>query len=527
MRRFLLNTLGLALTLSCWSTPASGSKPNVLLIMADDLGFSDLGCYGGEIGTPNLDALAAGGLRYTQFYNTARCWPTRGALLTGYYAQQIRRDALPPAVKGGNRGKRPEWAPLLPVLLKPAGYRSYHAGKWHIDGMPLQNGFDHSYHLKDQSRFFSPQVHWKDDVKLPPVKRGTGFYGTIAVADAAIAHLKEHATNHGDKPFFSYVAFAAPHFPLHALPGDIAKCIDRYESGWDVIRARRWQRVQELGIVEGRLSEVERQVGPPYHFPDHLKILGDGEVNRPVPWDSLTPGQKEFQQMKMAIHAAMIERMDHEIGRILDQVKAMGAFEDTLVIFLSDNGASAEIMVRGDGHDPKAPMGSADSYLCLGPGWSTACNTPFRRHKTWVHEGGCATPFVAHWPNGIRARNELRHTPSHVIDVVPTILELGGLESEREVPSPGRSLGRTFKSGRAPLHDQLWWLHEGNRAIRVGDWKLVAAKADPWELFNLGLDRTETRNLASRHPEIVERLAQRWEQTLASLAEASSKGDGP
>jgi len=504
------------------ATLCAQGKPNVLLIMADDLGFSDLGCYGGEIATPHLDALAKGGLRYTQFYNTARCWPTRAALLTGYYAQQVRRHVLP-GVKSGNRGARPSWAPLLSARLKTAGYRSYHSGKWHLDGMPLQNGFDHSYYLKDQSRFFSPQIHWEDDKKLPPVKRDTGYYGTIAVADAAIRHLKQHAADHSGQPFFQYVAFAAPHFPLHALPEDIAKCADRYQPGWDVIRAQRWKRVQELGIVKGTLSMVERKIGPPYHFPDHLNILGEAEVNRPVRWKDLTAKQQKFQQTKMAIHAAMIERMDREIGRILAQVRAMKAFENTLVLFLSDNGASAEIMVRGDGHDSKAPMGSAASYLCLGPGWSTACNTPFRRHKTWVHEGGCATPFIAHWPKGIAARNELRRTAAHAIDVVPTVLELAGIDARHEVPSPGRSLVRTFRQDGRALHNNLWWLHEGNRALRAGDWKLVAAKDEPWELFNLAKDRTETRNLAAEHPEILARLENQWEGTLSTFVELASK----
>ncbi len=498
------------------TTAAAAPKPNVLLIMADDLGYSDLGCYGGEIRTPHLDALARGGLRYTQFYNTARCWPTRAALLTGYYAQQVRRDNLPGAK---NRGTRPSWAPLVPVNLKQGGYRCYHAGKWHLDGMPLQNGFDHSYYLKDQSRFFSPQVHWKDDVKLPPVKRESGFYGTIAVADAAIDHLKEHATSHGDKPFFHYVAFAAPHFPLHALPEDIAPCRNRYAAGWDRIRAQRWQRVQKLDLVQGSLPAVELEIGPPYHFPEHLRILGPGEVNRPLPWADLSNNQKKFQQAKMAIHAAMVERMDKEIGRILKQLRAMKAWENTLVIFLSDNGASAEIMVRADGHDPAAEAGSAATYLCLGPGWSTTCNTPFRRHKTWVHEGGCATPFILHWPGGIPARNALRRTPAHVIDVAPTLLDLAGLTPQRRVPSPGRSLTGTFPSDEKPLHEELWWLHEGHRALRQGDWKLVAAKGDQWELFNLSRDRTETRDLAGSHPERVAAMEKRWNNLAESFRE--------
>lgn len=491
------------------------AKPNVLLIMADDLGFSDLGCYGGEIRTPHLDALAEGGLRYTQFYNTARCWPTRAALLTGYYAQQVGRDALP----GVKRGQRPDWAPLLSSRLRPAGYRSYHSGKWHLDGMPLQNGFDRSYYLKDQGRFFSPKVHYEDDVKLPPVEQGSGYYGTIAVADHAIKHLREHAEKHRDRPFFQYVAFAAPHFPLQALPEDIEKCAPRYEAGWDVIRARRWERVQELGIVKGKLSEVEREIGPPYHFPKHLEILGDIEVNRPVPWEQLAEEQKEFQQMKMAIHAAMIERMDREIGRILDQLRAMAAFEETLVVFLSDNGASAEIMVRADGHDPAAPMGSAASYLCLGPGWSTVSNTPFRRHKTWVHEGGIATPFIVHWPRAIGGKGELRRSPAHVIDVAPTVLDLAGVKFEGKVPSPGVSLRRTFEGDDSALHKDLWWLHEGNRALRAGDWKVVAAEGESWELYDLSEDRSETHDLAAKHPDRLKALTDRWQEMTKSFVD--------
>ena len=269
---------------------SAAERPNVLLIMADDLGFSDLGCYGGEIETPNLDGLAAGGLRFTQFYNTARCWPTRAALLTGYYAQQVRRDTLP----GLRRGNRPAWARLLPDMLEPLGYRSYHSGKWHIDGMPLETGFHRSYYLRDQGRFFNPKIHFEDDVKLPEVKPNSGFYGTTAIADHAIRCLKDHAENHADKPFFHYLAFTAPHFPLHALPEDIARYRDRYRTGWDVIRAEHWQRIKQLGIVDAELSAVEREVGPPYHFPDALEILGDGEVNRPLPWNNLTKQQREF-----------------------------------------------------------------------------------------------------------------------------------------------------------------------------------------------------------------------------------------
>lgn len=492
------------------------APPNVVLILADDLGFSDLGCYGGEIDTPNVDRLAENGIRFTQFYNTARCWPTRAALMTGYYAQQVRRDSLE-GVPSGSRGKRPKWARLLPEMIRVAGYRSYHSGKWHLDGLPMENGFDRSYNLQDQGRFFSPQRHTRDDRKLPPVERESGYYATSAIADHAIECLQEHARDYDEKPFFHFVAFTSPHFPLHALPEDIARNRARYLDGWDAVRATRWAQVQSLGIVRGDLSAVEREVGPPYDFPEHLAQLGPGEINRPVPWDQLTSVQQAFQAEKMAIHAAMVDRMDRDIGRIVAQLETMGAMENTLILFLSDNGASAEIMVRNDGHDPNAEMGSAATHLCLGPGWSNAANTPFRRHKTWVHEGGIATPMVAHWPRGIAARGALRNDVAHVIDFVPTVLELAGAGDVSEVDgtpvpeSPGTSLLPALTGDGQVEHESLWWSHEGNRALRMGDWKLVKAKADErWELFDLSSDRTETRDLATSQPDRAEAMAEKW-----------------
>jgi arylsulfatase len=491
--------------------------PNVLIILADDMGFSDLGCYGSEIATPNLDSLARDGLRFTQFYNTARCWPTRGALLTGYYAQQVRRDTVPGVTSGG-RGVRPTWARLLPAMLRPLGYRSYHSGKWHVDGLPLENGFDRSYLLKDQGRYFNPRSHSRDDERLPPVQPGSGYYATLAIADHAVACLKEHAAQHADKPFFHYLAFTSPHFPLHALPEDIARYRDKYRTGWQAARQARYQRQQSANLLRCELSPVESDVGPPYHFPEALKTLGDGEVNRPLPWDKLTDAQRDFQATKMAIHAAMIDRMDREIGRVLEQLRAMGAWENTLICFLSDNGASAEIMVRDDGHDPAAPPGSAETYLCLGPGWSTVANTPLRRHKTWVHEGGISTPLVMHWPAGIPARGELRHTPGHVIDIVPTMLEVAGAKSPKPADGapnwPGRSLVPAMASDIVIERDALWWLHEGNRAVRIGDWKLVAAKDDSWQLYNLATDRSETQNLAAKYPDKVRQLEAAWQQRM-------------
>lgn len=502
--------------------------PNVLLVMVDDMGYSDLGCYGGEVDTPNLNRLAESGLRFTQFYNTGRCWPTRGSLLTGYYAQQIRRDKVD-GVPSGARGQRPPWARLLPDLLRLAGYRSYHSGKWHIDGMPLANGFDRSYYLQDQGRYFNPKTHWEDDQRLPMIAKGTGYYATTAIVNHAVKCLQEHAAQHADKPFFHYLAFTAPHFPLHALPEDIEKYRQRYQVGWGEIRRRRFQRMREMSIIDCELSLVERTVGPPYHFPRAIAQLGLGETNRPQPWDELSDLQCDFQADKMAIHAAMIDRVDREFGRVLRQLEVMGAMENTLILFLSDNGASAEIMVRDDGHDPHAAPGSAATYLCLGPGWSTTCNTPFRRHKTWVHEGGISTPLIAHWPHGIAAQGELCHTPGHVVDVVPTILALAGIDWPHESndatsapQSPGVSLVPILCRGEEIERDYLWWSHEGNRAIRIGDQKLVAAGAEgAWELYDLSVDRAEQHDLAAKRPAAVEGLRNKWQALNRAFREVA------
>jgi arylsulfatase A-like enzyme len=526
LKMMLLAAAALLLLAGCQKEELT--PPNIVILFVDDLGFSDPGCYGGEIQTPNLDQLAGTGLRYTQFRNTARCWPSRAALLTGYYPQQVGRDRAP-GIKGGAQGIRPEWARLLPEYLVGADYRSYHSGKWHVDGMPVENGFDKSYFLNDQNRLFSPTIHYVDDIKLAPVERGSGYYATTEIADRAIDQLKVHSSGYSDQPFFAFVAFTAPHFPLHALPEDIKRIGDRYTPGWDKLRAERWDRIQNMGIITGQLSDIEPQVGPPYNFPEAFEILGEAEVNRPVPWNTLTPAQKKFQQEKMAIHAAMIERVDLEIGRILEQLREMNAFQNTLILFLSDNGASAEIMVRGDGHDTEADPGSADTYLCLGPGWSTMCNTPFRRHKTWVHEGGACTPFIVHWPRGIEARGELRDDPGHVIDLVPTILDLAGVDISDilKVPMPGRSLVPTFVKD-TDWQRSLWWYHEGNRALQSGDWKIVSARDEPWELYDLAGDRTESHNLALDHPEQVEEMGKEWEKILAGIREvAPERSEGP
>ena len=486
-------------------------KPNFLVILADDMGFSDAGCYGSEIATPNLDQLAAGGLRFTQGYSTARCMPSRASILTGYYAQQVAVD------QGGGRGPRPmpKWGRFLPQHLKPLGYRCYHSGKWQLQRTPPMSyaGFDHSYVVNDQDRHFWPRSLALDEKPLPPVKEEDGFYATKAIAEHAIGWLKGHSPAH---PFCLYLAFTTPHFPLHALREDIARYEGKYSEGWDVVRERRWKRLRQLGIVNCELSALQPEYRPAWNFSDEdlRKRIGPGEVMRAVPWKELMPEQRSFQATKMAIHAAMISRVDTEIGRVLDQIRAMNALEDTFILFISDNGASSEQIIRGDGHDPAAPLGSGHSYLGLGSGWASAANSPFRLHKSWVHEGGISSPWIVHWPRGIQDRGKLRHNPAHFVDILPTVVELAG-GSPRGLdgapPLAGKSLVPALRKDGTVPHEYLFFHHLDNRALRVGDWKLVAAGAEgPWELYDLRKDRAESHNLAARQPAKVQEMVARW-----------------
>jgi arylsulfatase A-like enzyme len=513
------------------ASSSGASRPNVLVIVADDMGYSDAGCYGGEIQTANLDQLAAGGLRFTQCYSTGRCWPSRTSLLTGYYPQQVRMD--PP------QGRLPAWTRVAPHYLKPLGYRCYHSGKWHLLGAPkpvADGGFDHSYVLHDHDRYFAPKNHQLDDRKLPPVEDGSDFYVTTAIAGYAVDFLKEHARQHRERPFYCYLAFTAPHFPLHALQEDIARYRDRYREGWDAVRQRRWQRMRDMGLVNCDLAPLEAEVIPDWNLSaDKLReMIGPGEEDRAVAWQDLTEDQQRFQATKMALHAAMIDRMDREIGRVLDQLRRMDAWENTVILFVSDNGASAEQIIRGDNHDRAAPPGSAHSYLCLGPGWSSAANTPFRLHKSWVHEGGISSPLIVHWPAGLVAHGELRHNPCHFIDILPTVLNVAGgtdfapaWHGESAPPLPGRSLVPALAKDNTVAHAFFYFHHLQNRAIRVGDWKLVAKGASgPWELYNLKTDRCESKDLADHHPDRVRAMAALWQNCEDGFRRQAGPGPG-
>lgn len=501
-------------------------KPNFLIVVADDMGFSDAGCYGGEISTPNLDALATNGVRFTQHYSTGRCWPSRACILTGNYYQQLP--------KVSQDGKLPDWGRPVPHYLKKLGYRSYHSGKWHVNQFPAPiayGAFDRSYYIRDYDRNFAVRDHSLDDKPLPPVEPDSGYYSSTAVADHALDFLSEHKKKHTSSPFFMYMAFIAPHFPLHAPAEDIACYSGKYNDGWDKIREARIKRMTELGIVDCDLSPRQPQTKPNWNLSSEelTAQIGPGEAARAVKWESLSEKQKDFQARKMEVHAAMVHRLDRETGRVIDKLKAMGQWDNTVVMFVSDNGASAEQIIRGDGHDKKAVPGSEESFLCLGPGWSTASNTPFRYHKSWVHEGGVASPLIVHWPEGIKARGELRSTPGHFVDIVPTMLELAGMKEFPEwrgkdcPPLAGVSLARAFHENCEIDRECIFFEHIGHRALRIGKWKLVAVKNGKWELYDMESDRSELNDLARKHPDRVRTMAELWRRYYKNFVEQAGE----
>ncbi len=506
-RRDFLRSMGVAASAALVGAPAK--KPNLVVILADDMGYSDARCYGGEIDTPNLDRLAARGLRFTQAYSTARCGPSRSCILTGYYAQQTGADVMTP-------GNTPAWTRFAPERLKPLGYRNYHSGKWHIKFTTGKEGvgFDRSYTMLDENRFFTQSRHELDGQPLP--KPGPDYYSTTAIADYSVQFLKEHAREHAGDPFYLYLAFHCPHFPLQAPAEDIEHYKDKFAEGWDTARERKLQRMHRMGLVNCALAPLEPNMWTRWNTPDEelLAKIGPGEVTRAVPWSTLTPEQKKLQRTKMAIHAAMITRMDTEIGKVLKQLQAMDAFRDTVILFLSDNGASSEQLIRADGHDRSAPLGSAKTFLGLGPGWASNSNAPFRLHKSWVNEGGIASPLIVHWPNGIKEENKLRHDPCHFVDIVPTLLDLAGGRmdaAEGAPPAAGRTLVPAFQKDGAAPHDYLYFNHSNNRALRIGDSKLIATGLDgPWELYDLSADRCEQKNLAAGQPDRVRKMAAQW-----------------
>jgi arylsulfatase len=501
-------------------------QPNILLILADDLGYSDLGCYGGEIATPALDALAKNGLRFRQFYNTTRCCPSRASLLTGLYPHQAGVGAMNSDTgTPGYRGFPQPNTVMIAEVLKAAGYHTSMVGKWHLSAgprtpRPIDRGFDEFYGMIGgfNSCFQEDPFY----TRLPADRKKRvyakdAFYSSDAFGDYALDFLA--LARQQNKPFFQYLAFNAPHFPLHAKPDDIQKYADTYTIGWDQIREARHAKQIELGLFP---KDTPLSPRSPYTTRGDFLRSGDNPA-----WDTLNADRRADLARRMALFAAMVECMDRNIGRVVTDLKKNGELENTLILFLSDNGACAEWDPFGfDGSsgprnvlhtgDQLATMGGPKTYHSYGSGWANAGNTPFRMYKHYCHEGGIRTPFIAHWPKGIAAQGEFRDQPAHIIDVMATCVAISGAKYPDRIganaitPMEGKDLFPAFANH--PIERELLaWEHERNRAIRVGKWKAVAKAGGAWELFDLDADPVELKDLAGKMPDKVKELAAAWD----------------
>lgn len=550
MPRAVLAAVGLIVLLSGIVT-ADESRPNIILIMSDDMGWSDLGCFGSEISTPHLDGLAAKGVRFTQFYNTGRCCPTRATLLTGLYAHQtgighMMEDRGSEAYRGDLNRR----CVTIAEVLRMAGYRTYLSGKWHVTkkvrpdaaadrhNWPLQRGFDRFYGtIHGAGSFFDPNSLVRDNTLISPYAdseyQPQEFYYTDAINDHAAKFVSDHARDHADKPFFMYLAHTAPHWPMHAKAADIARYKGRYDAGYDAVRESRLQRLKSLGLVDADCVLTPQRGGA---------------------WKDVA--DREFELRCMEVFAAMIDTLDQGVGRLVAELDRTKQLDNTLILFFQDNGGCAEGMGRGMRQDisprraaepslpplaadylqpdmiPKQtrdgfPMrqgygvlpGAADTYHGYGEAWANVSNTPFREYKHWVHEGGISTPLIAHWPAGIpeSRHNVLESQPAHLIDLMATCVDLAAAEYPRQYqgsviqPMEGVSLKPAFTGQSLQRAQPIFWEHEGNRAIRSGDWKLVSRHPGDWELYNLANDRTELHDLSRQHPERVRSMADQWQ----------------
>ena len=471
------------------------TRPNIILIMVDDMGYSDIGCYGGEVKTPNLDQLAENGLRFTQFYNTAKCHTTRAELLTGNYAYAIGDHAM-------------EHGATFGEVLREVGYRTIISGKWHQRPLPTTRGFDRYYGLADGCcNFFNPGVRartgeglpgrkgksrvrrWaiEDEVIMGYTNPAEDFYTTDAFTDYAIDRLVEYKGE--DKPFLLYLPYTAPHYPLHAWPKDIAKYRGKYMVGWDEIRQRRVIRMAKIGIIGPHHQLSPRAAGA---------------------WDDLSEEEKDSEDLKMAVYAAMIDRVDQNLGRLFTKVRELGKWENTLVMFLTDNGACPEQPNTTPGIAP----GPVESYRTISVGWANASNTPYRKFKSTDYEGGIRTPFIAHWPGMIE--KGITHQVGHIVDVSATFREITGAAYPRTVAGKttkrpvGRSLLPIFRGENREPHEVLFWHFNRANAVRMQNLKAVRQGGGKWELYDLEKDPTELNNLASRRPSKVAELAASW-----------------
>ncbi len=517
--------------------------------MADDMGFSDIGCYGSEIDTPTLDGLAANGLRFTQFYNTSRCCPTRASLLTGLYPHQAGVGwMMTDRGYDGYRGDLNKNCRTIAEALRPAGYSTYMSGKWHVtphvdpngnkDNWPLQRGFDRFYGtIHGAGSFYDPNSLTRDNTQIAPDSdseyQPEQYYYTDAISDHAVRFIDEHEGEKADKPFFMYVAYTAAHWPMHALEKDIDKYRGKYDAGYGAIRKARHERARKLGLID-----------PSWEMTDQAESWEDVE-------------NREWELRCMEVYAAMVDSMDQGIGRIVESLKKANELDNTLILFLQDNGGCAESLGRkprdGQTKRPSQPtlpaMGRGElqtamipaqtrdgyptimgpgimpgpdgTYIAYGRGWANVSNTPFREYKHWVHEGGISTPLIAHWPAKLKRHGELENQPGHLIDIMATCVDVAGAKYPKAVgdqkikPLEGVSLAPAFKKHDLNRPNPIFWEHEANRAIRDGKWKLVAKENKPWELYDMLADRTERNNLADVKPALVKKLEANWDAWAA------------
>lgn len=546
--------------------PAYEPKPNIIVILSDDMGFSDIGCYGSEISTPELDKLAADGLRFSQFYNTARCCPTRAALLTGLYPAQtgmgfMTNDEGEPGYKG-EIGKQ---CVTLAEVLGSAGYSTYMAGKWHvakntkdIDSLkynwPLQRGFDKFYGtINGADSFWDPATLTRGNEYISAFndaayKPKDQYYYTDAISDNAVSFIETHSRDASNEPFFMYVAYTAAHWPLHAPEEEIARYKGKYDKGYAEIRQKRFERLKNEGLVDEQWQ------------------LSDQTAK----WDTTT--NKTWHARNMEVYAAMISRMDRGIGQIVNELESKKMLDNTLILYLQDNGGCAETLgwisarklykydtlTSSPVYEPmeqeelqslavpiqnregfpvvvmseKVMAGSDQTYHAYGPHWANVSNTPFRKYKHWVHEGGIATPLIAHWPEKIKDKGQIRRQPCHVIDIMATLVDISGApypdhyNGHNILPMEGKSLAEVFTNNENIKRKAIFFEHEGNRGVRQGAWKLVSKgygfsrkyirkdmiPKNEWALFNMEADRTEINNLASEYPEKVAEMAEIWQE---------------
>lgn len=478
----------------------TAQRPNVVLIMADDLGFADLGCYGGEIETPHLDALAAKGLRFTQFYNTAKCHSSRVSLLTGLYCGQAGDAKL-------SRGA------TIAEALGAAGYFTAMVGKWHLSKQPTDFGFQRYWgHLSGATNFFVGDQTFRLNGEPWPVPKelnGKPFYTTTAVTDFALQFVDE--AQKADKPFLLYAAFNAPHYPLQAPKAAVEKYAGRYDKGWDVLRRERHRRQIASGLLPARWKLSPR--------PDHVPA-----------WDSLSEKERKWEARRMAVYAAMVDVLDQNVGRLVAHLKQKGRLDNTLILFCSDNGACPFERTRGRYKEPWDPK----SYWTYDAAWAHMGNTPFRLYKQNQHEGGISSPLIVHWPKGLKTKpGAVTRQPGHLVDFMATFVDVGKATypkrvGERQIdPLQGRSLLPIFAGEQRTAHASLYFRFGSDRALRQGAWKLVSAKRGRWELYNLDADRTELHDLATEHPDRVAAMAKEWRRLATDVDRLKGRAVGP